>query len=428
MAFISVNINQYDNEEELLFNIHNMTAQFLETVHVYTQNPPDEQNSHILQPRRNNISVARMNMKTDAYSVLQMSHHGFPEALSSLAKKRSLNALTPQANHPEEYPFPIAMDLANYALKKFDAMDKKNSPVNAAYTLARQVSGSFEAENLETWINFVKAAQTMAWGGYRPPQILDAATEGSSNPFIKAMGHMLAEITGITPDPQENIIGGYNPFIQNELNVIEHQRSIEETFEMVLIHAMEADSHLPMIHVANNQNEGLLKGRFSGWCAHSLQSAAQAYKTANQRGMPRDQAARLEFQSAKQQTDWENLTELGGFVTDRHRNGEMVTLTEISKWCEDNPQYKSIMESINMTLADPAYNRKLEANVEMPSPGPQVSANHAQAAPKGPQFAPQPGMMPPTPGLGGGMGGGMTIPMGGTHTQQPQETESPFEE
>lgn len=326
-------------------------------VDFYTQKHSALQTRQILQPKRNNIATARMNLKADVYSVIQMVHNGYLDATGTLAKKRALNAITAQSNHPEEFPFPIALEVTEFGLEKFLQAEKK-SPINTAYKLAKQVSASFDGENLQTWINFVNPAQTMAWNGYQPSQILGCAIQTSSNPFIKSTGHLLAEILGIEPvSIPDRLSGAINPFAQNEVNFIEHERSIEETFEMVLIHAMEADSHLPLIHVANNQNEGLIKGRISGWCAHALQSAANAYTTASQRGMPRDQAARIEFESAKQQTGWKELNQLGDHITKLHRNGQAVTMSSITEWCADNPQFKTISQSIKMTVADPNFGK-----------------------------------------------------------------------
>jgi len=436
LAFISINMNQYETEEEVFFAVHTLTANFLETLDFYSQKHAGTQSSHILQPKRNNLATARMNLKADVFSVIRMTHQGYSDALSTLSKKRAMEALTPQSTHPEEYPLPITIDVTSYALEQYMSCPQRY-PINSAFTLARQVSDSFESKNIENWINFANAAQTMAWSGYQPAQILDAATESSSNPFIKSMSNMLSEITGITPESSENIIGGFNPFAQHEVNLIAHQRAIEETFEMVLIHAMEADSHLPMIHVANNQNEGLLKGRFSGWCAHSLQSAANAYNTAAQRGMSREQAARLEFQSARQQTGWRELTQMGAHVTDMHRNGKAVTFSGLSKWCEGNPQFKAIMQSIDMTLADPTYARKLEAAAEMPTPSPKAVAEQKMARAR--EAAPQMGIhlaaAPPSIGLGSGMGasmgGGIATPRTANTSKVPvdqTETEVLFEE
>lgn len=425
LAFISININEHSSEEDMLFSIHALTAHFLETVDFYTQKHAGTQSSQILQPKRNNISTARMNLRSDVYSTIMMSHQGDKDAIGTLCKKRAMNALTPQASHPEEFPFPIAMDVSKFALETFEKVQKR-SIINSAFAISKKVAASFDAENFETWISFVNAAQSMAWAGYIPSQILGAAIHGSPNPFIKSTAQLLAEITDITPDNPEDIPSGMNPFALPEVNYIEHQRSIEETFEMVLIHAMEAESHLPMIHVANNQNEGLLKGRISGWCAHALQSAAQAYQNAGQRGMPSEQAARLEFQSAKQQTGWKELNQLSTSVVDMHRGGQIVTMSGIAKWCEDNPAFKPIMESLNHTLTDPSYNRKLELAAGMPAPGPRMAQDFAPSAglrPVAPSAAPAgPAMMAaPSMGLGGGMGAAAPLRMPARPPNEPKK-------
>lgn len=433
LAFISININEHNSEEDMLFSIHALTAHFLETVDFYTQKHAGTQSSQILQPKRNNISTSRLNLRADVYSTLMMSHQGYNDAIGMLCKKRSMNALTPQASHPEEFPFPIAMDVTKFAQETFEKAHKR-SIINSAFVVSKKVAASFDAENFETWISFVNAAQNMAWSGYIPSQILGSAIIGSPNPFIKSTAQLLAEITEIVPDTPESIPSGMNPYALPEVNYIEHQRSIEETFEMVLIHAMEADSHLPMIHVANNQNEGLLKGRISGWCAHALQSAAQAYQNAGQRGMPSEQAARLEFQSAKQQTGWKELNQLGTVVHDMHRGGQIVTMSGLSKWCENNPAFKPIMESINYTLADPAYNRKLELAAGMPSPAPKATLDLGPTV----EYRPAPSMAPVSPAphaapslnLGGGGMGGMGGMSGGnpSHRKPAAQTPPPAKE
>ncbi|MCB9984948.1 MAG: hypothetical protein H6864_04585 [Micavibrio sp.] len=421
LAFVSINLNQHETEEDLHFAIHGLTAHFLETVDFYARKHAGTQSNQILQPKRNNISTCRLNLKADVYSVLQMTFQGYESAAERLAKKRAEHALTPRTTHPEEFPYPISLDVTNFALKKFASTQKRFS-INNAYTTARHVASSFDVENIETWINFVNPSQTMAWSGYKPSQILGSAINNSSNPFLKSTAHMMGEILNIEPDSAENLPGGYNPFAQPEVNFIEHERSVEETFEMVLIHAMEADSHLPLIHVANNQNEGLIKGRFSGWCAHALQSAANAYTHASSRGMPSEQAARLEFQSAKQQTGWRELNALGEHITGAHKNGQAVTLSGISNWCEQNPQFKAIMESINITLADPVFTRKLEASAEMPTPGPRLG-NAPKNTPSTPQFIPQmaPAAMPNF-AIGGGMSG---MGVSGGYTTPPATKQAP---
>lgn len=420
LAFISINLNQHETEEDLHLAIHSLTANYLETIDFYSQKSFQSKSNQILQPKRNNIATCRSNLKSDVYSVLNMAHQGYDTPADILARKRAEDTLMPRTSHPENFPYPIALDVTNFAMEKFMARPKK-SAINSAYTLARHVAGSFSGDNIENWITFAGHAQTMAWSGFRPEQILSAAIHHSSNPFLKSTAHMLSDILKIEPVPIESLPNGFNPFALPEVNFIEHERSVEETFEMVLIHAMEADSHLPMIHVANSQNEGLLKGRFSGWCAHALQSAATAYNNAQLRGMPSDQAARLEFQSAKQQTGWKELNQIGAHVVQSRRNGDPMTMSGLSKWCEKNTHFKPIAQALTMTLADPEYNMKLQATVEMPTPSPALAAAAAMRAKLSydPDFAPVVGFAPTSaPAPGGIMGGGGGLMAGGIVSSQ----------
>lgn len=421
LAFILINLNQYETQENIYFSIHSLTAQFLETLNYYSKTETStQQGGQILQPKRNHYSNCRLNLKCDVYSVLQMAFHGFDQAAMQLAKQQAYHVLTPQTSHPEDFIFPLATDVTEYAIKKFRDMDKR-SIINSAYNMAHHTASSFNLDNFDSWIHYVNNAQTLAWNGFVPQQILHASINSAANPFMKSIGYVLAEILNIEFDDQDMSIKGYNPFALPEVNLIEHERSVEETFEMVLVHSLEADSHLPLIHVANNQNDGLIKGKFSGWCAHALQSAASAYSTASQRGMPRDQAARLEFHSAKQHTDWKTLSHLGEQIVSMHRDGQVVTLSGIAKWCEQYPQFKAIMESINLTLTNPVYSRKLEMAAEMPGLGaaPAMQLSFApEAAPR--HAAPALSSVPqhsysfpePAPG-GGGRGGPLSGPRGG---------------
>ena len=176
----------------------------------------------------------------------------------------------------------------------------------------------------------------------------------------------------IEPALKEALQPGYNPYVDMEINQISHDRQVEETFDMVMIHSMESDSALPLLRVANNQNETMAKGKVLGWCANALQWLPKAYESAVMRGIPADQAARLEFESAKHQTSWHTLNRLNDQILSHRRHGFAVTLGEIANWCKTSVDFRPVLESVNLTLADPAYTRKLAAAHDLPSPGPQM--------------------------------------------------------
>lgn len=405
LAFVAINIDQYDTREQAQYALYSLTCQLLDMVGAINAKGMDEGGEIILQPKRVLLAQARANMKADIFSALMMQTQGVENSVRELAQIRSMQSLLCQVSYlPEEYPFPISVDVTEFAAKKIKTLPH-NGLIRSIHQLATDVTRTFERQNIESWVNFSKPAQTMAWGGNTPEQILGAAIHSSPNPFIKSIGNLLAEVTSLQPTPKEIVQTVYNPFVDGEINQIAHERQVEDTFEMVMIHSMEADSSLPLIHVANNQNESIAKGKMLGWCSHALQSAAKAYDNARVRGAPAMQAARLEFESAKHQTNWDSLNRLNEHIIEQRRLGYAVTLSEVASWCKNNLDLRPVMESINYTLADPAYARKLAMANDMPAPDP---GRAPQAAPSysGPA-APSMGYAPAQPGMGAGMGSGM---------------------
>lgn len=391
LAFISLNLDQHPTKEDLLFFLYHLVGQFMHLAANLEQVDRREKAGHILQPRKNNLAIAFANLRADAFSALMMTASGYDHAVRDLVKHRSLQALTAQTTlRPEEFPFAIALDVAQFAAESFSP--GKRTLLNSAFQTSKHIAKSFDRDNLETWINFALPSQVMAWNNAPPEQILGSAINTSPSPFIKATGLLIAEVTKIFPLAAESLPGGYNPFVDMEINQINHERHVEEIFQMVMIHAAEADTHLPLVRVANNQNEALLKGRMMGWCAHALQAAAQAYESAAERGIPPAQAARLEFQSAQKLIGWNHLHHLGHHIVDRQRSGEKVSLTTVSNWCEKRgADLRCVAESIHKTIEDPTFGRKLsvaENSVPMPEPSMTLPSESASPTARHP---------PPTP-------------------------------
>ncbi|MBL8640305.1 MAG: hypothetical protein JNK24_08135, partial [Alphaproteobacteria bacterium] len=68
LAFILINLNQYETQENIYFSIHSLTAQFLETLNYYSKTETStQQGGQILQPKRNHYSNCRLNLKCDVY-------------------------------------------------------------------------------------------------------------------------------------------------------------------------------------------------------------------------------------------------------------------------------------------------------------------------------------------------------------------------
>ncbi len=367
LAFISVDVSVYKELYQAIQAIHTEMAIFLDTYSGHLKKPL-VLNGNVFVHKRTQVAACRLNLKADIYSVLQLLRESQYDAPILLARQRSLETLTPQTNtKPEEYAFPIALDVINYTVEKqisSTITTRSPSPLLSQYQLAEQMTECFDQENLQSWIQFANHCQTMAWSGFTPSQILGAAINTSTNPFIKAIGHMLAELTNLAPVEESHLPSGYNPFLAEEINQIRHERSCEETFEMIMFHVMEADSHLPLLRVANNQNEALLKGKISGWCANALHAAAKAYIGARDRGIPPAQAARLEFQSAYLQSNWKMLGQIGQYVVQMNRQSTSLSMPDLLEWVSQIPDSKHMSDSLTLTISDPQYTQSMETALQ----------------------------------------------------------------
>jgi hypothetical protein len=383
--FIGLNLDSYKSQEDALFDLYHHTAQALDTFSLLVDKKiPNVKNDFVLQPKRNTLSRARSNMKADVFSSLMMNKILDGNAISALGVKRGLESLKAIPNaRPEEFPFVMALDVTTFAAQE---LAKQKAPsLHDALRSARRVVTSYEPDHFSQWMDFTNPAQSMAWNGYTPDIILGAAIHTSPNPFIKATGHVVSEVTGILP--QEGI-DGFNPYVDAAVNELEHARMVDEIFEMTMVHALEADSHLPFIRVANNQNEKLQIGDVMGWCAQALQGAARSFAAARQKGLPAAQSTRLEFQSQKNLTDWKTLEELGTYVTSQRRGGFGVTLNELASWCKARADFRPVFESLDMTQRDPAYAHKISLSNEVPIILRPSLAPAAQVAPRAPTPAP----------------------------------------
>lgn len=407
VSLMTINIDQYANTSDALFDLYHLTGQAVELIEHYkgVQNHSSLKEGP-LRAKRNQLGESRANLRADIFSALMMSTLGAKDAPTKLARKRGIEALTASALHsPEHFPYPLATETTQYAVERFLGRDGGERSLQSAHKLALNVTRTFDENNIRTWWDFTNPSQAMAWTGTPMERILGAAVHTCPDPFIKATGYLVSEIVSI-PAASGGTLGGlgYNPFVSVEINRLNHERQIEETFEMVLAHGIETESSMPLLRFANQQNEGLTSGKVMGWCAQALQSSAKAFDHARARGLPAERAARLEFQGTNGQADWATLHRLNEYVTNERRNGYAVTLSSISEYAQSDQSFKPFYESVNTTMKDPHYQQRLEAVTQPAGPAMGPSIEPAAAPSVAPSVAPAMGM---APGMGMGGGGGV---------------------
>jgi hypothetical protein len=376
LAFIAVDTAIYADYNQAIQDVHRLTASFIDSYINFLKSPTKKM-GHLSLKNLAEVELSFLNLKSDIYSTLHMIKEGQYDSATKLAKQRCIEALTPQTTiSPQFTPFAMAMDILEYTIEEqisASLSTRNQSAIIATYQLASHISQSFDTDNIKAWMEFVNNSQIMAWTGFTASQILGAAINTSDNPYIKLLGHMVAEITNLAPTDEDHLPNGYNPFLNDEINKIRHESYIEETLEMILTHVVEADSHIPFIRVANKQNEGLLKGRISGWCANALYASAKAYLQAQERGVPAIQAARLEFQSSQTQISWENLYKLGAHCVSMCRKGTIPTLELLLDYTKQNQDMRFITDSLNISLLDPNFSKIHDDPLETTKPNSEKS-------------------------------------------------------
>jgi hypothetical protein len=406
LGLITINSDLYDNLTQALGEIYHLSWHAIDMAMLYRkpfysrkfQNGP-------LVPKRSPLNLARANMKADVFAATMLHFDGHEDASYKIASLRARQALERKSTRtPENYPFVICYETTQQVLDEIGRPGMpKHKMIDMARKLSLDIGATYDEDAIEQWWGFCIPAQDMIWRDIAESDVLNAAVNTSNDAFVRAIGILMSEITGIPTRSDIQLEDKYNAYASTERNHELHKRKMDETFEIVMARGIQNSSSRPFLDAANDQNIDLRRGRILGWCATALQAAARAFDAANARGSPPDQAARLEFHGMQNATSWDIVNELGQKINNQRRQGYTVTLHDIQRFCDVGKRFGEIKDSLQQTLDDPQYQkqyrivRKLDISPELQ---PEVAPDHS------PEIAPQaPGAMPaaaPTPGGGGG--------------------------
>ena len=349
--------------------------------------------SEIIVRRRNALEMANANMRADAFAAAISTLHGDENAVDRVAIIRGLNSLKTQSFHsPEFFPFVLAKEATDCAVQQaVRHSPSKRQMIPVALKIASNIGRTIDASGLRQWLAFSEPAQDMAWRGFTREEILGAAINTSEDTYVRATGYLIAEITGIRPHSIMSVRDRYSPFADETFNKQLHGKAIQTVFDDVIAQGLQQHSAEPFTRVANMQNELLTEGQTIGWCAAALQAAGRAYQSALDAGSEPVASARREFEGGNKAMGWDTLCDLGKKIVKQCRSGQMVTMSGLEQLCADDKRFNGIRRSVQSTLRDASYQRKMNAahdlNVNMPRP--------TAPEPAAPAYAPA------APGLGG---------------------------
>ncbi len=397
LGLVTVNMDHYDNAKEAQAHMYHMAWHAIDLVKIRTK--PEYKNrfnNGPMIPKRSPLNLAKANLRADVFSALMSAFQGDKEAIHNLAADRAWNALSSIPGYrAEHYPYIIAMEAAQFAFNEVTKTTvSKNRMVTLAEQIAEDVGSTFDDSAIRQWWAFSDPAQSMAWRNFSKEHILGAAINTSENPYVRANGLLVSEVTNIDPKPSGELLGSYNAFADPELNARLHRETIDEVFEDVIAQGVFENSGAAFLKAANHQNTMLTEGKIIGWCASSLQAAARAFENALANGMSPSQAARLEFEGERNKTTWDSIRGLGEKIIEQRRFGYAVTFSDILEMCKSSPQFTPVLDSIKVTMNDPGFVSKLQAANDMayvrangPSPRrsvPEPAAQPKAQAPQGP--------------------------------------------
>jgi hypothetical protein len=418
LGLFNVNIGEFKDETEARAQIYHLAWHAIDLYEI-RQEPTYRRKfkSGPMVPKRSALNLSKAHLQADAFASALAAMENDHEMLSLIAKKRGKQSLTPVKDFKaEDYPSVIAKDACQFAISEL--MQDKPPPeekIRAARKLSVEVGHTFDEANMQQWWDFSIPAQDMAWRGFSQEEVLGAAVNVCEDPFVRSIGYLIQEVTGIEPAETDSLQHNYNAFLDPEVNQRLHREMVDTIFEGAIAKGIEESSSRALLNAANKQNEDLTDGRFLGWCANALQDAARAFERALLNGASPDQAARMQFEGNRSEPQWKDLLDLGNKIVDQKRQGFAVTMGHIAEICHNNPAFGPVLDSLKITMNDPAYVSKLEAAndlaVKPAAPTPQAPAPKGPApkgpAPKGPELGPQtpaPDAIPPMPG--GPMPGG----------------------
>ncbi len=366
-------------------------------------------------PKRSPMNFARLNLQADAFSSVMGSLLGEEDTIDVLARMRARDSIAPvHERRAEDYPFVIAVEATKYAYESILELKPPRSKfMPYAKQIAIEIGHTFDDASIRNWWGFSEPAQDMTWRNFTPESILGCAVNTSEDPFVRATGHLVSDITEITPLPSAKLGGAYNAFLNSHQNNFLHREIAEKTFADAIAKGMKEESGRPLVIAANEQNENLAEGNIIGWCANALQAAARAFDSAKSSGTSPLQAAQMEFEGTKEKPTWDTLKQIGEEIVDQKRTGFAVTMGSIAEICSQQPAFAPMLNSIRFTMQDPGYIQKLEQSNDIvlgsAANGPSAAPAAAPSAPamkaaapatptySAPVFASGPGM-----GMGGG--------------------------
>ncbi len=314
-------------------------------------------------PKRTALNLSKANLQADVFSMLLMALEKEERAIDILGALRAKQAVTSTIGFKaEDYPSVLAIESCKVAYADLQGFNLRKSEYMArARDISIEIGQTYDEENIRQWWNFTIPAQDMAWRDFSQEDILGAAVNTSLDPFVRSTGLLVSETSHIEPSEAITLDNGYNAFLDPDNNLNLHREIVDKTFADAIEQGIKESSHRALLNAANAQNEALTNGKILGWCANALQEAAAAFERSLISGTAPEQAAKMQFESKRDEPEWEDLKKLSNTIIEQKRQGLTITMGHIAEICNNHIAFSPMLNAVTMTMKDPAYIQKLEA-------------------------------------------------------------------
>lgn len=344
-----MNTNDYKNENEMRQGIYHLTWHALSLIDHHKNDEKEffVVNEGSIRPAYNLINLARENMLADAFSAIMMELQGHKNFIHNLAKKRCEMALQPIVGYrAEQFPYPIAADAAQIVYGELmDGISNKTKLTQQAIDITREIGFTYDDNSIRQWMVFSMAAQEMAWMNLDKNKILGTAIYTSEDPYVRSTAYIVAETLNMEPAALTDL-GQYNPFTDQEVNERLHNRLCDDAFQAMLAKTARIEDASLFRDRAKTQNAKLIDGHITGWCAHALLAAHDAFAKAFDNNERPAEQAMIAYQNARRSLAWESMFKLSHIIMNKKRQGLEITPSLITDLCRDHKIFSPIASAL----------------------------------------------------------------------------------
>ena len=305
----------------------------------------------VVLPKMEKQALYHRNMNADIFSASIQTLLGKQEAIKNLSTQRMKDTLSPQVGFvAEKNPFPICVETLDFLFtENIKTIKKQVHALPRAIKLTKETSQAFNTKSIKQWISFSRPAQEMAWSGHYPEAILGAAIYTSENTYVRSIADMVAENTDIIPD-LVTTLDTYNPFTDQEANARLHNKKCKDVWQKHILSIRAPEDSKIFLEVAEQQNESLISGNPTGWCAYALIRVASKIENAGSEGINKAiEVAQETFDQETGAIKWDDLCRFSRMIFVYRREGRQIDVQTLINLCEKTPAYLPLKLALQTT-------------------------------------------------------------------------------